>query len=131
MRTDSYGEGGGIKPHAYVHFSKNSQMHDFYSSVFADVPYDLYCPKVFDKVHERTCEECGIYFASKKAKMSHKKIHKPGGIFVPRPLLPQRPETDSEEEEVNSQNCFSDRMPIITDYIKFMASPWEEDPIPI
>ncbi|XP_062546366.1 uncharacterized protein LOC134212476 [Armigeres subalbatus] len=40
-----------------------------------DIPYDTYCPSVHDKITDRSCKDCGIYFASTTLLKSHKKVH--------------------------------------------------------
>lgn len=102
-----------------------------------EVPFDLFCPKVHDRVKERTCPECHIYFPSKKGMTSHKKIHKPGSIFVPRPsnltdeydeVLDEDDSTDEDggEERVCDIPIDADRMPIV-DIFSILDSPWEEE----
>uniref|UniRef100_A0ABD2VUK1 C2H2-type domain-containing protein n=1 Tax=Trichogramma kaykai TaxID=54128 RepID=A0ABD2VUK1_9HYME len=38
---------------------------------FIKVPYDYYCPSVHNKLSERSCSVCGLYFCSKKACEEH------------------------------------------------------------
>ena len=44
---------------------------------FKLMPYDFYCPSVQAKLKERTCNECNVYFASKKSLEIHKKAMHP------------------------------------------------------
>lgn len=37
-----------------------------------EIPYDMYCPSVRDKIEERKCAQCGVYFASKKTADIHR-----------------------------------------------------------
>ena len=48
-----------------------------------EVPYELYCPKVQEKIKERMCPKCGRNFPSKTAKTRHGKAN--DLILVPKP----------------------------------------------
>jgi len=39
-----------------------------------EVPYDLYCPSVLQDVDKRTCDSCGVYFASKSSADKHRYV---------------------------------------------------------
>lgn len=47
---------------------------------FEDIPYDSYCPSLCSNpkvIEDRTCKDCGMYFCSKKAVLTHRKfLHK-------------------------------------------------------
>ena len=53
-----------------------------------EVPYVLFCPKVYKMFGGRTCKGCGIYIPSKEVVDRHKKIYDPGEILVSRLLPP-------------------------------------------
>lgn len=40
---------------------------------FKEMPYDFHCPTVQSQLTGRVCATCGLYFASKKAMVSHVK----------------------------------------------------------
>lgn len=46
------------------------------SSYLKQVPYDSYCPSVESYLFKRSCNICGLYFASYKAANEHKQSHK-------------------------------------------------------
>ena len=52
----------------------------------ATIPHDLFCPNVYEMIGAGSCENCVIYFLSKKAVDRHKKIHALGGILVSQSL---------------------------------------------
>ena len=41
------------------------------------IPYDFACPNMQNKLKQRVCNECGLYHASVKSVISHKKICNP------------------------------------------------------
>lgn len=45
----------------------------FKNASSGEVPYDLCCPSVKELLSSRTCQNCGLYFASVKSVKSHKK----------------------------------------------------------
>ena len=90
----------------------------------SEVSYDLFCPKVHMKMKDRSCPECGIYFPTKKAVGKHKKVHNPGGIHVPRPVLT---DSESEEEMQMEVSRTTDQIPIITNIFQYMECPWEDN----
>lgn len=47
-----------------------------------EVPFDLCCPSVKELMPARTCDRCGLYFASVKSVKAHKRI-----CAVPHPAL--------------------------------------------
>ena len=57
------------------------------------VPYDLFCPKVFEKVSKSPCTVIGTCFPPKKTLKRHKKIHL---LFSIRFILPFTSEVDIE-----------------------------------
>ena len=86
-----------------------------------EVPYDLYCPKVQEQIKERMCPKCGIYFPSKAAKTRHGKAH--DLILVPKPYWAEE-DNIMTNESVATNTC--DRIPVITNMLEFLKSPWEE-----
>ena len=77
-----------------------------------DIIFDSFCPSIQKDIKSRTCDECGKYFATKKAKLSHRKsqICKESDDY----LLESEEETasDAEIEEVTNNNT-QDGMPVI------------------
>lgn len=52
----------------------------------ATIPYDLFCPNVYEMIGAGSCENCVIYFLSKKAVDRHKKIYALWGILISQSL---------------------------------------------
>ena len=96
------------------------------AKVFTEVPYDLFCPKIHETVELRVCKYCNIYFPSQKRVKAHQKIHKMGGIVICRPkdILE---EEDSNESEDESQPILDNPMPVITNILEFLQSPFDEE----
>ena len=95
-----------------------------------EVPFDLFCPKVFEKVASRSCPTYEIYFPSKKAMVQHKKIHVPGGIRISRANKLDKSDIEDEEDEINATKEVGtpfDRMPIINNIFQFQECLWEEE----
>lgn len=53
---------------------------------FEVLPYDLFCPSVYEELNRRICTKCGIYFASIVMLNKHKHIHKEQTIAKLRPV---------------------------------------------
>ena len=87
-----------------------------------EVPYDLYCPKVQEKIKERMCPKCGIYFPSKAAKTRHGKAH--DLILVPKPYWAEEDyNSDGEEVEETNESVATntcERIPVITNMLEFL-----------
>ena len=79
-------------PYAYGNFSN-----------WKEVPFDLFCPKEYDQVSDRSCPKYHIYLPSKKAMAAHKKIQKLGSIAIPRPPDVQDDDGMDEDEEVDEE----------------------------
>jgi len=80
-------------------------------------PFDWSCPSLQDKVRERVCNVCMMYFCSKKAVGSHKKSVHFSTI-----------ESILETIEFVVQQCYEEEdeeIPVITDMMKWLQSPFE------
>lgn len=63
-----------------IYFDLSSRLaSDFL--VPPNTPFDLYCPSLKASIHTKLCSVCGLYFVTKKALLSHKRIHT-GGTLV-------------------------------------------------
>ena len=47
---------------------------------YLNVPLDLYCPSMQDKLENGICKSCGHYWPSRAAMMRHRKGHRPSTI---------------------------------------------------
>lgn len=95
-----------------------------------DTPYDAYCPSVSEQLSARTCDECGIYFASQTLLKRHEKIHaksKPHCKKRPKRIVARRNNEYLVEDESNSWEVeWLDAEDITTEGVPFM--PPEDDP---
>ena len=57
------------------HFGKLSTRITLDPVVPEGLVFDTYCPSLKKDLKDKTCDQCGAYFASKKIKLSHKKWH--------------------------------------------------------
>uniref|UniRef100_A0A914YJ77 C2H2-type domain-containing protein n=1 Tax=Panagrolaimus superbus TaxID=310955 RepID=A0A914YJ77_9BILA len=64
--------------------------------------FDSYCPSVKKDLKSRTCDDCGKYFATKKAKLSHRKsqVCKKSDEY----LLETESEAEESDEEMDEDN---------------------------
>ena len=90
------------------------------STDFKLIPFDIYCPSMFDSIDQGVCKTCGVYWPSKAAMLRHAVCHKnniPTGQAV---------EDDIEEEPVEEDA--DERMPVFENmFEKLFQSPFTED----
>uniref|UniRef100_A0A914QSG1 C2H2-type domain-containing protein n=1 Tax=Panagrolaimus davidi TaxID=227884 RepID=A0A914QSG1_9BILA len=79
------------------------------SLVPEDIIFDSFCPSAKKDLKFRTCEDCGKYFASKKAKISHKKSH------VCTTNYDYLLESESEEEQAEEEDADNSEDLVIVD----------------
>ena len=90
-----------------------------------EVPYDLFCPKVYHEITRRVCIECGVYFPSNAAMKRHASSLKgrhhqinvndnENGISI------------AVTENIKNDTAADDTMPIYSDVTQYLVSPWTE-----
>ena len=93
-----------------------------------EVPYDLFCPKVYEKVACRTCNVCSLYFPSGSKRMPSQS-HQLGGTNVPWPstiAVTSSDEDEEPEEENSNASHLNDAIPVISNLLELIKSLWEE-----
>jgi hypothetical protein len=80
---------------------------------FLQMPFDLYCPSIQDKMAQRIYGRCGLYFSTVLALNNHRKLH--------RSLLSTTIVVADEDEEEVIENFNSD-IYIINDIKKWLNS---------
>lgn len=92
---------------------------------FDEVPFDLYCPSMKDKLKKGVCSKCGRYWPSAAAMLRHKKCHKDEeNDEVDCEVLDDDDNTLAYQVNEGNEN---DRMPIFDNVFDKLASPSIED----
>ena len=88
-------------------------------------PFDLYCPSIQEKLKKGICPKCGHYWPSAAAMKRHSKCHKEPGQVAESEVTD---EIEVEEMEVTARSTILDEepMPVISNWIDHLASPFEQ-----
>ena len=100
-------------------------------SEYGRMPFDLYCPKMKDKLSKGICPTCNMYWPSSAAMLRHKKCHSNRFRAVLEEDETEDVEEDEkteDEEEMPHQDRDEDMaMPVFENIFEKLQSPFEEE----